>query len=47
MIGISPEELELRRNGLREHARSEGLSGYVLFGQDYIRYFTGFVFLSN
>ena len=32
---------------LLEHVRSEGLSGYVLFGQDYIRYFTGFVFLSN
>ncbi|MDX6469441.1 MAG: Xaa-Pro dipeptidase [Gaiellaceae bacterium] len=27
--------------------RSEKLSGYVLFGPDYIRYFTGFNFLSN
>ena len=40
-------ELEERRAGLRERVRSEGQSGYVLFGQDYIRYFTSFVFLSN
>jgi Xaa-Pro dipeptidase len=44
---ISPEELEERRSRLLEHVRSQGLSGYVLFGQDYIRYFTSFVFLSN
>jgi Xaa-Pro dipeptidase len=30
-----------------EHVRREGLAGYVLFGPDYIRYFTGFNFLSN
>jgi Xaa-Pro aminopeptidase len=45
--GISAAELEGRRARLLEHVKSEGLSGFVLFGQDYIRYFTGFVFLSN
>jgi len=45
--GIPPPELEARRAGLRDHVRGKGLSGFVLFGQDYIRYFTGFVFLSN
>jgi Xaa-Pro dipeptidase len=45
--GIPAEELEERRGRLLEHVRGEGLSGYVLFGQDYIRYFTSFVFLSN
>jgi Xaa-Pro dipeptidase len=47
VIGIPPAELEARRAGMRDHVRGEGLSGFVLFGQDYIRYFTGFVFLSN
>ena len=47
MLGITATELEARRGGLLEHVRGEGLSGYVLFGQDYIRYFTSFVFLSN
>jgi Xaa-Pro aminopeptidase len=46
-MGIPATELEGRRARLREHVQREGLSGYVLFGQDYIRYFTGFVFLSN
>ena len=45
--GITAAELAARRARLLEHVRSRGLSGYVLFGQDYIRYFTGFVFLSN
>jgi Xaa-Pro dipeptidase len=44
---IAAAELEGRRARLVDHVRSEGLTGYVLFGQDYIRYFTGFVFLSN
>jgi Xaa-Pro aminopeptidase len=44
---ISAPELEERRGRLLDHVRGEGLSGYVLFGQDYIRYFTSFVFLSN
>jgi Xaa-Pro aminopeptidase len=41
------EELEERRARLLAQVRNERLNGYVLFGQDYIRYFTGFVFLSN
>ena len=45
--GIPAAELQDRRERLLEHVRSGRLSGYVLFGQDYIRYFTGFVFLSN
>jgi Xaa-Pro aminopeptidase len=44
---ISKAELAERRARLLEHVRAEGLTGYVLFGQDYIRYFTDFVFLSN
>jgi Xaa-Pro dipeptidase len=47
VTGIPASELEARRARLLEHVRGEGLSGYVLFGQDHIRYFTGFVFLSN
>jgi Xaa-Pro dipeptidase len=45
--GIPPSELEERRRRLLEHVRGSGLSGYVLFGADYIQYFTGFWFLSN
>ena len=44
---ISSAELQERRERLLEHIRREGLSGYVLFGADYIQYFTGFWFLSN
>ncbi len=44
---ISAAEFDERRARLLEHVRRGGLSGYVLFGQDSIRYFTGFVFLSN
>ncbi|MGZ4440413.1 MAG: M24 family metallopeptidase [Gaiellaceae bacterium] len=44
---IPETELRERREGLLEHVRREGLSGYVLFGADYIQYFTGFRFLSN
>ena len=32
---------------LGEHARGLGLAGYVLVGQDYIRYFTRFEFLAT
>jgi Xaa-Pro dipeptidase len=46
-MGIPATELESRRARLLEHARAEKLSGYVLFGPDYIRYFTNFNFLSN
>ena len=44
---IPATEFEERRSRLIEHARRNGLTGYVLFGADYIRYFTGFAFLSN
>jgi Xaa-Pro dipeptidase len=45
--GIPTAELQERRERLLEHVRRDGLSGYVLFGADYIQYFTGFWFLSN
>ncbi len=45
--GIPAAELEERRERLLEHVRQSELSGYVLFGADYIQYFTGFWFLSN
>ena len=45
--GITTAEFQERRERLLEHVRREGLSGYVLFGADYIQYFTGFWFLSN
>jgi Xaa-Pro dipeptidase len=45
--GIPAIELQERRERLLEHLRRDGLSGYVLFGADYIQYFTGFWFLSN
>ena len=45
--GIPAPELQERRERLLEHVRSEGFSGYVLFGADYIQYYTGFWFLSN
>ena len=45
--GILAAELQERRESLLEHVRRDGLSGYVLFGVDYIQYFTGFWFLSN
>jgi Xaa-Pro dipeptidase len=46
-LKISSAELESRRNRLLEHVRRNDLTGYVLFGADYIQYFTGFWFLSN
>jgi Xaa-Pro dipeptidase len=45
--GIPEAELQERRARLLERARRDGLTGYVLFGADYIQYFTGFQFLSN
>jgi Xaa-Pro aminopeptidase len=44
---ISAAEFRERRERLLEHVRRERLTGYVLFGADYIQYFTGFWFLSN
>ncbi|MDX6630307.1 MAG: Xaa-Pro dipeptidase [Gaiellales bacterium] len=46
-IGIPESEFQSRRARLLDHARAEGLSGYVLFDADHIRYLTGFVFLST
>jgi Xaa-Pro dipeptidase len=45
--GIQAAEFESRRERLLEHVRRESLSGYVLFDEHYIRYFTGFGFLST
>ena len=45
--GLPESELSERRARLLEHARRSGASGVVLFGPDYIRYFTNFWFLSN
>jgi Xaa-Pro aminopeptidase len=45
--GIPAAELAERRGRLLEHVRSRGLSGYVLFDQKYIEYFTSFCFLST
>ena len=45
--GISAAELVDRRERLLEHVRREDLGGYVLFDAGYIRYFTGFAFLST
>jgi Xaa-Pro aminopeptidase len=45
--GIPAAEHESRRERLLEHVRRESASGYVLFDQSYIQYFTGFGFLST
>jgi Xaa-Pro dipeptidase len=45
--GISATELEARRELLLEDVRALGLTGLVLFDQQYIQYLTGFSFLSN
>jgi Xaa-Pro dipeptidase len=47
VTGILQSELEERRGRLLDHVRDSGLGGYVLAEPDSIRYFTGFVFLSN
>ena len=47
LTGIPAAELEERRERVLDHVRGEGLNGYVLFGQDYIQYLTGFWFLST
>ena len=47
LTGIPAAELQARRETLLEHVRSNGLTGYVLFGEDYIQYFTGFGFLAT
>jgi Xaa-Pro dipeptidase len=45
--GIPAAELDARRQTLLEHIRSHKLTGYVLFGEDYIQYFTSFGFLAT
>ena len=45
--GIPKEELQARRETLLEHLRDRGLTGFALFGQDYVRYFTAFEFLAT
>jgi len=45
--GITSDELQARRASLLGHVRGLGLTGFVLFGQDYIRYFTAFEFLAT
>ena len=45
--GIPAAELAARRETLLEHIRSHDLTGYVLFGEDYIQYFTSFGFLAT
>jgi len=45
--GIPAAELAQRRETLLEHVRTNELGGYVLFGEDYIQYFTGFGFLAT
>jgi Xaa-Pro aminopeptidase len=44
---IPAEEFATRRARLLEHVKGLGATGYVLFGPDYVHYFTGFRFLSN
>jgi Xaa-Pro aminopeptidase len=45
--GISAEEFETRRAGLVRRTRDLALSGYVLFDNRYVQYFTGFNFLAT
>jgi Xaa-Pro dipeptidase len=45
--GIPANELAQRRERLLEEVRRNGLAGFALFGQDYIRYFTAFEFLAT
>jgi Xaa-Pro dipeptidase len=45
--GIPSEELAARREQLLAHVRGEQLTAYVLFGADYVRYYTAFEFLAT
>ncbi len=45
--GIPAVELQDRRARLLQHVQSNGLSGYVLFDEHYIQYFTSFGFLAT
>jgi Xaa-Pro dipeptidase len=46
-LAIPAAEFKERRSRLLDEVRRRGATGYVLFGPDYIQYFTGFWFLSN
>jgi Xaa-Pro dipeptidase len=46
-VGIPQDELLARRERLLEHCRERGLDGYVLFDEQYIKYFAGFGFLAT
>jgi Xaa-Pro dipeptidase len=46
-IGIPPAELAARRSRLLGHLAANGLTGYVVFDQHYIRYLTNFSFLAT
>ena len=45
--GIPAAELAARRETLLQHIRSHALTGYVLFDESYIQYFTSFGFLAT
>jgi Xaa-Pro aminopeptidase len=45
--GISTAELAARREALLQHIRGQALTGYVLFDEAYIQYFTSFSFLAT
>ncbi|HEY6075909.1 MAG TPA: Xaa-Pro peptidase family protein [Gaiella sp.] len=47
VTGVPEAELEGRRERVLELVRAEGLTGYVLFDESYIRYLTNFWFLST
>jgi Xaa-Pro aminopeptidase len=47
VAGISAREFDDRRARLLEHIRGRGLTGWVLFDEKYIQYFTGFSFLAT
>jgi Xaa-Pro dipeptidase len=45
--GIPAAELAARRETLLQHVRSHSLTGYVLFDESYVQYFTSFGFLAT
>ena len=45
--GIPAAELAARRETLLQHIRGHALTGYVLFDEAYIQYFTSFSFLAT
>jgi Xaa-Pro aminopeptidase len=47
ITGIPREELTARRERLLAHIRDQKLTGYVLFDEQYIQYFTSFSFLAT